>query len=247
MRHVKSISATLQTLPGLRQCANLLLPPVCLLCGTPGQDLPICPACRAELPPLLHPCCPICLEATAYGERCAACLAHPPHFERLFALYRYTFPVDRLILNLKYNARFALAHLWSDELATQLLPLAGMMHRVIPLPLHAERLSGRGYNQALEIARPLAQSLGIPLDISSLEKCRATSSQARSSLDDRRRNLKNAFVCNSDLSGERILLVDDVLTTGTTLNEAARVLKARGAFQVLAAVVARTNRLYGKK
>jgi ComF family protein len=217
------------------------------LCGAPGEDQPICPDCRADLPPLPKPCCPICLEATPHGERCGACLAHPPHFDRVFALYHYAFPVDRLILNLKYNARFALARLWSDELATELMPLAGVIHRVIPLPLHADRLSERGYNQALEIARPLAQTLEIPLDISSLEKCRATSSQAKSSVNERRRNLKNAFVCKSDLSGERILLVDDVLTTGATLNEAARTLKAHGALQVWAAVVARTLKQYGKK
>jgi ComF family protein len=223
-----------------RAWGNALLPPVCLLCGASGGHQPLCPACQNDLPALSAPCCPICLEATPYGERCGACLVHPPHFDRVFALYHYVFPVDRLIHELKYSAQFALARRWRQELATRLVTQPHRADRILPLPLHDERLAERGYNQAQEIARALSRATGIALDTQSLSKCRATRPQSESSLKERRRNLKNAFACQTDLSGQRLLLVDDVLTTGTTLNEAARVLKLHGAEEVTALVVART-------
>jgi ComF family protein len=240
MRKGKSILKAIFAGAGLQNCGHALLPPLCLLCGAPGGDQPVCPDCQADLPLLPTPCCPVCLEATAQGERCGACLVHPPCFERVFALYRYAFPVDRLIHDLKYGSRFALARWWGYELARELAPVAGVIHRVMPLPLHVERLSGRGYNQALELARVLSRVLETPLDIRHLEKCRATPPQSQSSAAERRRNLRNAFVCHADLRGQRVLLVDDVMTTGATLSEAARVLKQRGAVEVWAAVVART-------
>jgi ComF family protein len=224
-----------------------LLPSVCVLCGASGDHQALCPDCRADLPEISNARCPVCLEATTHGERCGACLVHPPHFDRVFALYDYVFPVDRLILKLKYNARFDLARFWGNELAARLSAqwttqtgASRVADCVIPLPLHDDRLAGRGYNQALEIARHFARAVDIPLDGKSLKKCRATRPQSESSLRERRHNLRNAFVCNHDLSGQRILLIDDVLTTGTTANEAARVLKSHGATGIMAVVVART-------
>jgi ComF family protein len=221
---------------------DALLPPRCLLCGAPAatDDATLCAACQGDLPalPALH--CPNCLRETTGGEHCGACLAHPPHFERAFALYRYDFPLNRLVLDLKYHARFALARCWGTQLAKASADFA--TDCVLPLPLHPERLRERGYNQALEIARHCARARHLPLDMTSLSKCRATPPQSSLSLKARQRNLKGAFAACRDFSGQRILLVDDVLTTGATANEAARTLKLHHAASVAIAVVARALR-----
>ncbi|MDR2364270.1 MAG: ComF family protein [Zoogloeaceae bacterium] len=221
---------------------DALLPPLCLLCGAPcaADDATLCAQCRGDLPapPAAH--CPHCLLETAYGEPCGACLAHPPHFDRAFTLYRYDFPINRLVQDLKYHARFALARRWGEQLAETSADFPADC--VVPLPLHPERLRERGYNQALEIARHCARVRRLPLDAASLTKCRATPPQASLSLKARQRNLKGAFVSCRDFSGQRVLLIDDVLTTGATANEAARVLKLHGAARVAVATVARALR-----
>jgi ComF family protein len=229
----------------LSSALDALLPPRCLLCGAPcaANDTTLCEACQRDLPTLPAAHCPNCLSPTPTGERCGACLAHPPHFDRAYALYRYDFPLDRLVQDLKYHARFALARRWGEELAKASADFAA--DRVLPLPLHPTRLRERGYNQALEIARHCARARHLPLDIDSLEKCRATPPQSGLSLKARQKNLKGAFCCTRDVSGQRILLIDDVFTTGATANEAARTLKRHAAANVAIAVVARTLR--GKK
>jgi ComF family protein len=221
---------------------DALLPSACLLCGTACGAVPVCVDCRAELPALPPHCCPICLETTTHGERCGACLAHPPHFSGLVALYAYAFPLDRLVLMLKYEARLALARWWAEALATRLA--ADGADAVLPVPLHSERLAERGYNQAEILARPLARALQLPLLADVLEKCRATPQQSASDRKSRRKNLRNAFTLHSQalpsIRGKRLLLVDDVLTTGATLDEIAHLLLRHGAAEIRAVTVART-------
>ncbi|MDR2678947.1 MAG: ComF family protein [Zoogloeaceae bacterium] len=221
---------------------DALLPSACLLCGAACGAEPVCADCRAELPALPPHHCPICLEATPYGERCGACLAHPLHFSELIALYAYAFPLDRLVLALKYEARFALARWWAEMLATRLA--ANATDAILPVPLHPERLAERGYNQAEILARPLARALRLPLLADVLEKSRATPQQSASDREARRKNLRNAFTLRPQalphIRGKRLLLVDDVLTTGATLDEIARLLLRHGAAEIRAATVART-------
>lgn len=226
-----------RNIPG--QLAACLLPQTCLLCGALAGNAPICKPCQTDLPQLPARHCPLCLEATTHGERCGACLSKRPHFDQVHALHAYAFPLDQLIHQLKYSAQLALAPWWGSALATG---IAGQFNRVIPLPLHPKRLEERGFNQAQEIARHLARTLNLPLDIDSLQKTKATQTQAELPLKARKANLSGAFECMTDLEGQHILLVDDVLTTGATLDEAARVLKLHGASHVTASVVARTLR-----
>lgn len=216
-----------------------LLPCNCLLCGARSGNEPLCPACQNDLPALPACHCPLCYDQTTHGERCGACQMSPPHFDEVIALHSYAFPVDQLVHQLKYSARLALARHWGIQLAGRIRVSAS---RVMPLPLHSLRLAERGYNQSLEIARFLARDLGTPLDRKSLLKNRPTRPQAELPLKARQGNLKGAFECRENLEGEHVLLVDDVLTTGATLNEAARVLKLHGAARVSACVVARTLR-----
>jgi ComF family protein len=226
----------------LEEVLRGLLAPDCLLCGAPAGETPLCPACAADLPALPTAVCPICLEATTHGEPCGACQMRPPPFAKAHALLPYVFPVDHLIHTLKYAAHFALARHWGAALAEKLRAAQTPCNCVMPLPLHAGRLAERGYNQALAIARPLARNLGVPLDTQSLQKWRPTSPQSSLTHTERQNNLKGAFAVTVDLGGLDIVLVDDVLTTGATLAEAARTLRLHGARSVSVAVVARTPR-----
>ncbi|MDR0529100.1 MAG: ComF family protein [Zoogloeaceae bacterium] len=227
---------------GARTLLDAILPPRCFLCGKAREinDGALCAACAADLTPLPAARCPRCLIATTHGESCGACQQHPPYFDRAYALFAYDFPVSPLIQAFKYRAVFAPAQSWGTRLAA--LTNDAATDCVLPIPLHAERLKARGYNQSLELARHIARARGLPLLPDTLHKIRATTPQAGLSLKARQKNLRRAFECRRDLSGKNILLVDDVLTTGTTANEAARALKARGARAVWIAVVARTLR-----
>jgi len=234
--------SNLRTLP--KRALDALLPPVCLLCGAscdaPCGDGVLCAGCLGDLPKLPRECCPICLDTTAHGERCGACLHQPPAFTQVHALYRYAFPLDHLVHALKYHAQFALADAWGRYLATLTAGIA--VDCVLPLPLHPDRIHERGYNQALEIARALAKARGLELDRTSLEKTRPTPPQTGLSLKTRQKNLRGAFACSRDFAGQNLLIVDDVLTTGATCKEVARVLKQHGAREVHVAVVARAER-----
>jgi len=212
------------------------LPASCLLCGTDSRDTLLCPACASDLPALSGAQCPQCAEPTTHGERCGACLKTPPHFDRTVAAFRYDFPVDRIIHALKYGHQLAVAAWLAERLAAG-LPKGEEL--IVALPLHNERLRERGFNQSVEIARTLGKRLGRPVDYTSLQRTRATPPQADLPLQERQRNVRGAFECVADFSGKPILLIDDVMTTGSTVNEAARVLKLHGASRVTVAVAAR--------
>ncbi len=224
----------------LNRVAASLLPGSCLLCAADSATDLLCPACAADLPQLPAALCPQCGDATTLGERCGACLKDPPAFARTLALFRYEFPVDRLIQALKYGHQLPLAAWFGARLGRLLV--AADHDLVLPLPLHPSRLQARGFNQSLEIARPVARALGVAIDPTLLSRTRATPPQADLPLKERAGNVRGAFACGGNLAGKRVLLVDDVMTTGSTLREAARILKLDGAVQVTVAVAARALR-----
>ncbi|PKO89100.1 MAG: phosphoribosyltransferase [Betaproteobacteria bacterium HGW-Betaproteobacteria-12] len=219
-----------------RQCREALLPGTCLLCGGDAGKHLLCPDCHAELPaaPAIH--CPQCAEPTTHGERCGACLKEPPYFDRTVALWRYDFPVDRIIHALKYQHRISIAGWLGQSIAVH---LNADDQWLIPMPLHPARLRERGFNQALEIARATARQLQLPMLGNCLARQRPTPPQAELTPPERRRNVRGAFACNADLSGRHIILVDDVMTTGASVGECARVLKLHGAREITVAVAAR--------
>jgi len=220
-----------------RQLSVLHPPGSCLLCSTESGAELLCAACAADLPRLPESLCPLCSTPTTYGERCGACLKAAPHFASTVALFRYDFPADRLIQALKYAHQLAVAA-WLGKLLSQRLG-ENPCELLIPLPLHPERLRQRGFNQSVEIARPLARALHLPLTLDTLSRTRATPPQAELALKERARNVRGAFECSQDLGGRSVLLIDDVMTSGATLNECARVLKLHGASRVDVAVAAR--------
>ena len=222
-----------------RWLRRALLPGSCLLCGVDSGDSLLCADCTGDLPKPPESRCPLCADQTIHGERCGACLKDPPDFDRVITPFRYDFPVDRIIHALKYGHQLAVAKWGADHIAPILSDSGQTYDRLFPLPLHVDRLRERGFNQSAEIARNLQNSIKFRVDRSSLRRTRHTPSQADLPHKERQRNVRGAFECVTDLTGQRVLLVDDVLTTGATANECARVLKLHGASSVTVAVLAR--------
>jgi ComF family protein len=212
-----------------------LLPQPCLGCGLPGEA-GLCRGCAAELPWNHHACarCALPLPAADRGRLCGHCLRRAPPAASCCALLRYADPIDRWIGALKFDRRLAAGSLLSRLLYERLhaqLPAAAV-DAVLVMPLHPLRLRQRGFNQVLELLRPLRRQLPAPLNTSWLQRQRATAPQSGLDAAHRRRNLRGAFRAAPDVRGQHLLLVDDVITTGSTVNEAARCLLAAGAAQV---------------
>ena len=225
-----------------RRVGAALLPQDCFLCGTAAGDALLCSACARSLPNLPTPGCPVCALPTPGGAVCGACLKARPHFDATHARYRYTFPLDRLVQALKYRHCLAVSRFLADSLLEALPEHVADADLMLALPLSERRLAERGFNQALEIARPLARRHGIPLLATGYVKSLDTAPQASLPWKERQKNIRGAFECALDLSGKRVIVIDDVMTTGATLNEFARTLKKHGAARVSNWVVARAIR-----
>jgi len=206
----------------------------CLLCGARTGPEPLCTACIGELP-VLAESCPRCALPSPAAAVCGTCLNRPPHFDATLALWRYEFPCDRLVQALKYRAQLALAGFFARSLASRPLPEFDVL---LPMPLHPRRLAERGFNQALEIARGLARNLR-PIEPRGVLRVKNTPPQAELPYEERAKNVRGAFLCKLDLSGASVAVLDDVMTTGATLNELARALKRAGATRVENFVIAR--------
>jgi ComF family protein len=177
------------------------------------------------------------------AEICGACLAKPPAFTRTIAALRYTFPIDALIHTLKYQSNLAIAPILANLLITRLKGLKAterMPDIIIPMPLHPVRLRERGFNQAMEISRYISKHMGIVLLPDSCQRIKHTPPQTGLPWKDRHKNIRKAFSCKIDFSGKHVALVDDVMTTGATLNELAKALKKQGATEISNWVIART-------
>ena len=174
------------------------------------------------------------------GAICGAYLKQPPHFNATRALYRYAFPVVKLIHALKYQRRLASADFLGHALAALDFPATDDQppDLIVPVPLAQDRLVQRGFNQALELAR----RLHLRLAHNAVRRCRNTTPQVSLPWKNRARNIRHAFECSVGLTGQRVLVVDDVTTTGATLNEVARVLKNHGASWVGNLLAARSLR-----
>jgi ComF family protein len=221
--------------------AHTLLPQDCLLCGSFCGQQQLCEGCRRDLPAHDFPSCPVCAMPSPQSETCGACIRHPPRFDATVAAFAYAFPIDALLRTLKYHGRLAIAELAGKALAQRVGSPAGI-DVLIPMPLHAKRLQERGFNQASEIARAVSQRTGIPLEMDIALRVLATDPQAGLPLAKRSKNIRGAFACTRDMSGKHVALLDDVMTSGASLNELADTLKAAGAARVECWVAARTLR-----
>jgi ComF family protein len=183
--------------------------------------------------------CAICALPLASGDICGGCLEHRPHYDRVTAACSYAFPVDALVQAYKYGGNLTLAPLLAAQLSAQIVEA---VDAIVPMPLSPSRLRERGFNQAFELARHLGRVRGVPVLPAACRKVTDTQPQAALPFSERARNVRGAFVCDADLKGRRIAVVDEVMTTGATLNELARNLKRAGAVQVSGWIVARTLR-----
>jgi len=211
-----------------------LYPPTCLLCGdagAAGRDL--CQSCINSLPYNRTAClrCGLTL-ATHSAEYCGHCQQNPPGFDVTHTLFRYEEPVRYLIHALKFRADYPCARLLGQLMAEHLGEFADKPELLIPVPLHRERYRERGFNQATEIARTLSRRLQIPLDPTCCIRTRPTRPQAELPAKERLRNLKKAFQVVSALGAAHVAIIDDVVTTGATVNELAKALRAAGAERI---------------
>jgi len=222
----------------LKNLAALIFGGTCFLCRGAAREL-LCAACDADLPRLAPPLCPRCALASPGAAVCGRCLARAPRYDATVAALSYAFPADALVHALKFRGELALAPLLARLLLERLPPLR-TVDCVIAVPLSARRLRERGYNHAVEIARPLAVALRAPLELALCERRRDTAPQLGLPWSERERNVRGAFAAAASLSGASVAVVDDVMTTGATLDEIAGTLKDAGAARVENWVVART-------
>jgi ComF family protein len=220
-----------------------IFPQTCIMCAAwQGGAYGICDGCLADMP--WHNCaqCPQCGLPAYDNQLCGHCINSPPDFDATRALFRYAFPIQQMLQRYKYGELLALGasfgHLLANHMAANLL--AEMPDLIIPMPLHPKRLQERGFNQSLEVARIVSEKLNVKLDHSVCERIKLSPPQASLPLKERVKNMKGAFNCNRPLHGQSIVVIDDVMTTGASLNSLAKALKKAGARRVECWVIART-------
>ncbi len=218
----------------LYQAERYLFPPTCVLCTAHGQPpcLDLCLGCCGDLPTNEHACqrCAEPLHSSANGALCGACLRRPPRYVASYCAYRYGFPIDHLVRGLKYRQQLANARVLGELTARHLRRVHAepWPQCIIPVPLAEARFRERGFNQAIEIGRELQTQLAIPLQTDLIARIRDTPEQAGLDRKQRRKNLRNAFKPLKPLDVQRVAILDDVVTTGSTVNELARVLLRAG-------------------
>lgn len=230
-----------------RSLARRLLPWRCTLCAGQAPDgLELCGECDAGLPRVRHGCprCGLGANRADLAGLCSFCAARPPCFHRAVAPMAYGYPVDRLLLGLKFGRRIHLARALARGIARKARDeieqgLLDMPEALVPVPLHSRRLAERGFNQAEEIARFVARELGIPVVPGVCRRVRRTRMQSRLSDQERRSNVAGAFECSG--SPRFPAIVDDVVTTGATADAMAGALIAAGADRVQVWAVARAG------
>ena len=224
-----------------------VLPGRCLLCGKVTQTRQdICPGCKVRLP-LNERHCRCCAQplasSAAPNSLCGRCQKSTPAFDFCFAAFRYQQELVQLHHNFKFKRKLAAGRLLAELMAEQLIasPRA-MPELLLPVPLHARRLRERGFNQALELSRMLSTLLSVAVDADSLVRTRDTRAQSSLPRNQRGRNMRNAFRVASPLGCTHVAIIDDVMTTGVTVNEIARALRREAIARIEVWVVASTPR-----
>ncbi len=235
----------------LQGLCDLIFPPNCLLCKNfipiSPHDFPVCPRCQNLIKSNRPPFCQRCsrpLSRLSAGLFCTICQKKNPAFDAAWAACLFNESLRELIHYFKYEQRTALTSYFSHHILNFMTAYCteriAAIDYLIPIPLHPARFRERGYNQALLLAQTIAQTLHIPLSKNNLIRVRYTDPQTELGLKDRWTNIQDAFRIKrpAELKGKNILLIDDLLTTGATVSEAAQVLKQAGAQGVYAVTLA---------
>lgn len=219
----------------LHQVYTGLFPYTCILCGRASdrkQDL--CSACLKDLP-IVNQKCRRC-GVPSFSEICGQCLKDPPPFTACHCLFAYEPPLTYLLLNLKFHQDLVsariLGELLAEKVSQEWYHLKPLPDLIIPVPLHENRLKVRGFNQALEIARPVSRQLNIKISPQAVKRVKDTPAQMHLAAKDRKKNIRRAFTVESDVIDKHIVIIDDVVTTGATVAEITRMLLKQGARMV---------------
>lgn len=220
---------------------NIFLPNYCLLCRLTPTTFGLCRACMQSLP-WQHAACPCCAEPMLENVLCGQCLQHEHSYDQIIAPLRYEHAMRYFISQFKFHERLIVANVLSALLIQHLKTRQDFIRPdlLLPVPLHSARLRMRGFNQALELAKPLARALNIPLHRTRLYKKQASVAQSLLDFKTRQKNIKNVFGLKHSVLGKHIGIVDDVVTTASTVNEIAKLLKQQGATRVSVFAIART-------
>lgn len=229
-----------------RWVGELLWPSRCLLCGGAGDDgVDLCRECAADLP-RNEPACSVCAEplrtADAVTRVCGECLLDPPAFGTSFVPFRYAYPLDHLVRGLKFRGELACGRALGHVFARCVLARGeALPETIVPVPLAPRRYRERGYNQATELALAIRSATGVAVTTDAVIRRRETTEQAGLHRGARRNNVQGAFAALAPLCTQRVAILDDVVTTGSTVRELARVLREAGAGQIVVWAIARTE------
>lgn len=222
---------------------DYLLPPTCLLCGNKGfKSHDLCDCCYQRLLRNKR-CCYRCAEifenSITTPSLCGRCISTPPAFDETYAPFVYQAEIRHLVTKLKFAGHTKNARLLGLLLADHLKQSAQLPELIIPVPLYKTRYRERGFNQALEIGRTVGKALNIPLDITSCQRTHDTPHQIGLTALQRRKNLEKAFTLIKPIKAQHVAILDDVMTTGSTVHEIASLLKKAGVERVDVWVCAR--------
>ncbi len=226
-----------------------LFPSRCLLCqktvisSSDNENIEICAECLSALPHNDMSCsrCAVPLVVDVEGRLCGRCIKKPPAFDYVYSPLCYEEDVIRLVHQLKFSEKIAFSRTlgeimlecWKLEtMKNSNVDASSKPDYLLPVPLHKSRMRQRGFNQSIELSRVIAKKLNIPIEYDGVGRIRSTSAQTGLNAIQRRKNIKGAFKVVQKISAKRVLIIDDVMTTGSTVNELARILKKAGIEQV---------------
>lgn len=219
------------------------LPQACCLCGRDSRPYAICSACLRDLPRFSSNSCHQCGRPLSSpgpaAVSCGQCQRRPPGYDRVIAGFAYAEPVSQLVGQLKFQGRIQLARLLGELLAERVGRADSSAEAIVPVPLHPQRLRERGFNQALEIARPLSRAHKLPILRDAIYRNRHTQPQSAQAAERRRHNVRGAFSLKRVPPYRSVAIADDVMTSGHTVNEIAQLLRRAGVERIEVWCVAR--------
>ena len=231
----------------LKRTLGQIYPHICVLCSQIcDENRDLCCACQADLIVNLNACqrCAIPLPHSSDSQICGKCLQSPPVYDLSWSAFIYAQPLEWMIQQLKFNGSLSYAHLLAHLMLPYLPVLSSKPDCIIPVPLHVKRLRERGFNQAYELIKPVAKKLDIRIDIKNCLRTKYTESQTGIDAKSRRLNVKNSFKFHNKHNYQYVILFDDVITTGSTINELVSEIKMQGVKRVDVWSLARAEKLH---